>query len=188
MFYRISALVLVACSWGLASGYVMHGSCPEFTPMNTFQIPPYLGRWFEVARFKNLFQLGQQCIAADYTNKSDGTVGVVNSGLDSTFKPVKIEGYAYPSNQTGHLYVKFPFPAPRGDYNVLFTDYETFSTVWACTTLVPGLLMEQDAWILSRETTLPAATIEFAKAKFSKWGIDLQYFQTTYQGSNCTYI
>ena len=40
----------------------------------------YLGVWYEVYKFPDIFELGQRCVSANYTLKDDGHIRVDNIG------------------------------------------------------------------------------------------------------------
>ena len=61
------------------------------------------------------------------------SIKVVNSGqYESTGKPFGIIGNATATDISGHFDLYFPFPASKGDYNVLHTDYENYTTIYSC--------------------------------------------------------
>ena len=58
----------------------------------------------------------------------------------------------------GWMYISTSFSAPvYGDYWVVDTDYENYTLIYSCSSLI-GLAKVEFAWILSRERTLDDAT------------------------------
>lgn len=41
----------------------------------------YLGRWYEAEKYFFLFEFGGKCITADYSQKENGKIGVVNKQI-----------------------------------------------------------------------------------------------------------
>ena len=147
--YICVAIVLVSA---VESGF-QWGSCPSYTrKMNSFDLERYTGKWYEIAREKSTpFQKGD-CTSADYTLNEDGTVKVVNSELLPSGEYKSVIGTARPTEDQFRLKIAFSesffaklFP---GDYQVVDTDYETYSVVYSCTSL--ALARVEYYWILSR--------------------------------------
>lgn len=66
-----------------------------------------------------------------------------------------------------------------GVYDVLETDYETYSSVYSCVNLIGDRRMEQ-AWVLARRS-LTNQELELALSVFIHWGIDVETFVYTPQ-------
>ncbi|CAL4144119.1 unnamed protein product, partial [Meganyctiphanes norvegica] len=160
------------------------GKCPEFVTKDPFDIPPYLGMWYEITKFANIDQLGTTCNYAVYSDNGDGTVGVHNAGLDAEGNVSEIYGYVEESDIPGRLLLHLNGVPVVGDYNVLDTDYETWTAVYSCGNLL-GVSVEQ-AWILARNSTLTEEQRADVLAAYTKWGIDITHFTDTPQ-DDCTY-
>lgn len=65
-------------------------------------------------------------------------------------------------NMPARLGVKFFFFQPRGNYTVLYTDYNQVSVVFSHQRFLFGLCEIRYAWILSRTKTLPPDVIDKA--------------------------
>ncbi|MEX9876062.1 lipocalin family protein [Providencia rettgeri] len=52
----------------------------NITPVANFELPRYLGTWYEIARIDNRFEKGLSQVSADYSLRDDGGVKVVNRG------------------------------------------------------------------------------------------------------------
>ncbi|KAK7070464.1 hypothetical protein SK128_004980 [Halocaridina rubra] len=159
--------------------------CPEFTPKTDFEIPPYLGKWIEIARFVTPEQAGQTCNYAEYSDNGDGTVGVHNAGLEADGSFTEIFGYVEPTEVPGALILHLDGVPVSGSYNVLATDYETYTSVYSCVGIL-GIGHVEQAWILARNSTLAQEDLDTALAGFSKWGIDTTKFTYTSQDA-CSY-
>ena len=106
----------------------------------------YVGTWYEqahVVEFDVFQPKDSVCILAQYTPNDDGTIKVVNSYQEpkkSSKKAGKRSGVTGKAkcddseDHKGECRVSFfgmPFPSDA-NYNVLHTDYENVSVVYAC--------------------------------------------------------
>ena len=99
--------------------------------MENFDLDKYMGEWYEVARSKNLYQIGCKNSKAVYTKKDDGMVKVVNICKRFNMIDSSMEGVAKkkdPSSKSGELLVSF-YKDVWGEYNVLWTDYKNLAFV-----------------------------------------------------------
>lgn len=85
-------------------------------PVREFNAQRYLGTWYEIARLDHSFERGLTHVTAEYSNREDGGIRVLNSGADiTTGEREQAEGKAYPVDEesVGHLKVSFfgPFYA-----------------------------------------------------------------------------
>lgn len=70
-------VILVCCLLLLSCG----GGKPEnVVPVATFDLPRYLGIWYEIARLDHRFERGLTHVTAEYSLRDDGGVKVVNRG------------------------------------------------------------------------------------------------------------
>lgn len=125
---------------------------PDLTPVESFNLHRYLGKWCEIARFDHRFERGLHNVTADYSLRPDGKIKVANAGFrDGELK--QVVGKAKTTSQPGLLRVSF-FWIFYADYRVLAlgADYE-----WA---LVGAGKSTDYLWILSRTPTLPPDTLQ----------------------------
>lgn len=144
-----------------------------------FDAGRYLGRWYEIARTKNMpFEFGTDT-QANYALNPNGTVAVYNvewrrnrwSGAHAVATIV----------DNARLSVDF-FHGPPGDYQVLQTDYDTYSVVYSYFRKF-GPLKIHFGWILSRTTSLPQDVIDKAFQLFEQeTGLKQSQFHMTKQG------
>jgi apolipoprotein D and lipocalin family protein len=110
-------LCLVALAF-IASSYAQitnPGACPDYPVHMDFDVPAYLGVWYEVQRYDQIFQRNGDCITATYNLRDDGTVQVINS---MAILPNVTQG-----PQFGSAVVSFPDQVPLpGKLNVTFSD------------------------------------------------------------------
>ncbi|XP_058130492.1 apolipoprotein D-like [Anopheles ziemanni] len=150
------------------------GACPNHPVHVNFDVPRYLGLWYEIRRYEQVFQLGGECVTAEYSLNADGSVRVFNSMV---VPPAQAR-----SSDIGNAVIAFPdespleaklnvtfgtiaFVAPDPDidisanYWVLGTDYDSFAVVWGCFG-VGDTLRAESAWILSRTPQLSPAALQ----------------------------
>lgn len=84
------------------------GRCPQTTVVQNFDVPRYLGRWFEIRSYPAIFQLGGTCTEANYGLGPDGVVTVLNKSI-RLGRPISVEGTAtLAAPGVGKLIVNFP--------------------------------------------------------------------------------
>ena len=141
--------LLVAMILGLSAPTLM--AFPK--TVSSFDLPRYLGKWYEVASTKPGFQRDCACVTADYGLKDNGRVSVINTcragGPDGPL--TSIEGEARKSFLPARLKVSFGTPTFFSNYYVvdLAEDYS-----WAA---VSGTF-KNPIWILSRTPSLDDET------------------------------
>uniref|UniRef100_A0A8D3DBH9 Apolipoprotein Db n=1 Tax=Scophthalmus maximus TaxID=52904 RepID=A0A8D3DBH9_SCOMX len=164
MTKKMSAASLLLLLLPLVSAQTYHwGPCPTAKVQPNFNLQQYLGRWYEIARLPASFERGT-CIQANYALREDGTIRVLNSGLE---EPAK-------------LGVSFSYFSPYGQYWVLTSDYTSLSVVYSCTDIL-RIFHIDFAWILGRSRILPPETIRYAKNLMIGEGIDLSRMKFTNQ-------
>lgn len=178
------ALALVASSQAFSLRKISFGtraSCPAIRTKTDFDIPKvkfeqlpfiyvmpqgklqfqYTGVWYQVEGIASFFQPADtSCVKATYTQRDDLSVYVRNEGIYKNGQEYKdICGYAEStdSNNPGALKLHFP-GTPEGDYWVLDTDYENFSAVYSCGTIL-GLVKLEYAFLLTRDAQPSEETV-----------------------------
>ena len=153
----IVAIVLSGCA-GIPEG---------IEPVDNFELEPYLGTWFEIARLDHSFERGLTNVTANYSLRDDGGVAVLNRG----YRAAKGEwdeahGKAYFIGDPGVGRLKVSFFGPfYGAYNVfeLCDNYEY--------SIVAGPNRSY-LWILAREPQLPQTLLDELLSKAEAAGYD----------------
>ena len=90
------------------------------TPVESFELNRYLGKWYEIARLDHSFERGLERVTAEYSLRDDGGISVVNRGYSIEDDEWKVaEGKAYFVNDKNLGYLKVSFFGPfYGSYVV----------------------------------------------------------------------
>ena len=136
-------------------------TCPTTTipTKNPFDLSAYAGRWYEIQHDVDFIpEWMAECPTATYTSRSDGNIDVSNRCWTwwTFFSYQKTEGQAKCAD--GKCFVNFnPFSTDlngKTNYNVLLTDYTSYSVVYSCSNTWLGTSMSQNLWVLSRTETM----------------------------------
>lgn len=176
----MSAKKLLLAAVSLFAGYKLYKAItPEIpeniSPVTGFEIERYLGKWFEVARADNRFEKGLIKTTADYTLNGDGTVNVLNSGIDEIsgrYKRASGTAVFVRNQYEGALKVSF-FGPFYGGYNIVDLD-EDYR--WA---IIVGSSAKY-FWVLSRTPEVPAELRERAYKVAAEAGVitsDIKWVQ-----------
>ncbi len=136
-------------------------------PVDDFELEPYLGTWYEIARLDHRFERGMSNVTANYSMRDDGGVAVLNRGYRAdTGEWNQAEGKAYFVDEptVGRLKVSF-FGPFYGGYNVfaLGENYEY--------SMIAGPDRSY-LWILAREPNIPQALLDELVSKAEAAGFD----------------
>jgi apolipoprotein D and lipocalin family protein len=110
----------------------------------------YVGKWYEIQSTKPFFQKGCVCITAEYRQRDDGNIDIINRCRDSTPEGHErvFEGLAVASSDPAKLYVSsggIPSPVPNYWIVDLAPDYSY---------AVVSSFLRTPVWILSRTPEL----------------------------------
>jgi len=154
----LAALSLFGCT----------GSPEGVYPVKTFQLPEYLGSWYEIARLDHSFERGMSSVTATYSMRDDGGVKVLNKGFkEDSQEWGEAEGKAYfvDSSDVGHLKVSF-FGPFYGSY-IIF-ELDTLDYQYA---FVSGMNTDY-LWLLARTPAVSDELIEHFVKSASALGFD----------------
>ncbi len=131
-----------------------------------FQLPRYLGTWYEIARLDHSFERGLTDVTAQYSLRDDGGLKVVNSGYDPELdQQVSAEGKAYFVDDPDQGRLKVSFFGPfYGGYNIIALDRSEYNYV-----MVAGPSMRY-LWILSRTPQLDQKILQKLLTQAQKLG------------------
>ena len=162
-------------------------SCARSRPIGNARVPQtaksvdlnrYLGHWYEIGRYENSFEHGCEGVTAAYSLRTDGLIRVVNTcregspegrARSSEGKAKVVEG-----SDNAKLKVSFFGPFFVASYWVLdhADDYG-----WS----IVGEPTGKYLWILSRDATPSAATIDMLLQRARELGYDTTLIRMTRQ-------
>jgi len=154
----------------LAAVFALSGCAgvPEgIEPVDNFELEPYLGTWYEIARLDHRFERGLSNVTAKYTLREDGGVSVLNRGYRAkkdTWDEAEGKAYFVGEPSVGQLKVSF-FGPFYGAYNVfeLGENYEY--------SMVAGPNRSY-LWILARKAQLSQSMLDELLSKAEAAGYD----------------
>ena len=119
-------------------------------PVKNFELPRYLGKWYEIARLDHSFERGLNQVTASYSMRDDGGVKVLNRGFNEetqSWKEAEGKAYFVKSPDIGHLKVSF-FGPFYGAYIVFKLDQENYQYAYVSS------YNREYLWLLSRTATI----------------------------------
>lgn len=153
----LAGLVVLVAHSALAVTYRDRETSIE--SVTEFDLPRYLGKWYEIARFPNRFERGCEGVTAEYALRTDGKISVLNTcredAPDGKVKSAKGVASVVAPGQLSVTFVPW-LPFARGDYWVLYID-EAYSLA------VVGAPRGTTGWILAR--TPPSQTSNARRQK-----------------------
>ncbi|MEJ7806151.1 MAG: lipocalin family protein [Telluria sp.] len=144
------------------------GMPENVTPVSNFDGARYLGKWYEIARLDHSFERGLTQVTAQYSQRDDGGIRVINRGFNAAKGAWKeAEGKAYFVDQPDAGYLKVSFFGPfYGAYVVFDLDQQHYRHA-----MISGPNTSY-LWILSRTPTLDATTTKRLVDKAQALGFD----------------
>lgn len=136
-------------------------------PVHGFELPRYLGAWYEIARLDHRFERGLTDVSATYSPGDEGGIRVLNRGFDARSQTWKTaEGKAFFIGPTDIASLKVSFFGPfYGGYHIfaLDPDYR-----WA---MLSGPSRDY-LWILARTPQLPETDLRALLLQARQAGFD----------------
>lgn len=139
-------------------------------PVRGFDAQRYLGTWYEIARLDHRFERGLDDVTATYAANPDGSIAVVNRGLERSqcrWKEAQGRAVFLGPRDRGSLAVTFFWPF-AGGYHVFALDERDYG--WA---LVSGPTRDY-LWVLARRPDLPDAVRTQIVARARALGFPVQ--------------
>jgi apolipoprotein D and lipocalin family protein len=171
--FGLAAIGLAAWPALVSRHPVGNRSVPQ--PNKPVDLKKYLGRWYEIARYEQSFQIGCEGVTADYSLRADGTIDVVNRCRKPDGKSSEARGRAKVVDGESQAKLKVSFFGPfYGDYWVLdrADDYG-----WS----IVGEPSGRYLWILAREPTPAAAEVQKLIDRAKDLGYDTSMLLRTKQ-------
>lgn len=147
-------------------------------PAKPVDLDRYVGRWFEFARYENRFERDCEAVIAEYAQRDDGSVEVLNLCREGSpsgrIRVAKGRAKVVPDSGNAKLKVSFFGPFYVGHYWVLdhADDYS-----WSIVGEPSGRFL----WILTRDPELGADEGDALVARVRKLGYDISLLRFTEQ-------
>lgn len=168
-----AAVLLGGCAAVFDRHPVGNRAVPQ--PARSVEIPRYLGRWYELARYEQGFQKDCDGVTADYSLRDDGKIRVINRCIKPDGREKQATGRAKIVDAASNAKLKVSFFGPfYGDYWVL-DRAEDYS--WA----IIGEPSGRYLWILSREATPGEAKLRELIERTAALGYDTSMLRRTRQ-------
>ncbi len=147
----------IIAGWALLAAQAGCTGVPDGVhTVKDFELPRYLGTWYEIARLDHRFERGLSQVTAEYSMRDDGGVRVANRGYDqSSGKWNEAIGKAYFTGESDIGQLKVSFFGPfYGGYNIIELDKTDYQY-----SLVAGPDRNY-LWVLSRSPEMNRATLD----------------------------
>ncbi|CAG2170440.1 unnamed protein product [Oppiella nova] len=165
---------------------VQSKQCPLIQSMGDINGPAFMGLWYQLERYPDIFETGFKCQTANYSLNTDGTVNIThNEYTDVGDYEISYHGYGIPQpNNPSNVTEIFPeFPPMNANVLVVATDYVSYALTYSCRNL-PFNQRYENAWILGRNKTISSIspqTLSQLKQMLSSKGSSVQKFRLTTQ-------
>merc|ERR1711970_1040696 len=163
------------------------GSCPKAPGISNFDKNRYLGSWFEYSNVFEIYQVGQTCVRATYTDEGD-RIGVFNEGVNTiTGRYGNVKGAARAASKyRAEFIVGFEgIPFGNGDggseanYKVVDTDYDNYAIVYDCS---PKFVLKKESlWLLTRKQIPDRSLVKWAYSRMRALGLPVGSLRRTPQ-------
>lgn len=174
-----TALCALAAAFGVSactsSSY--RDTSQKMAAVEDLELERYLGLWYEIARFPNRFEENCAGVTAEYGQRGDGKISVVNTcHKGSPDGPVEVAKGVAEVVDPGKLKVSFVpwLPFAKGDYWVLYVDP-------AYSLAVVGEPSGSTGWILARNPTVEPEKYDKGVSVLQAMGYDTSQLQRVVQ-------
>ena len=162
---------LFACP--IVAALLAHSSCQSYSSMKIdnstvkeLDVPRFMGKWYEIARYEHFFEKNMTHVTADYTLLNNGKIRVENKGIKDG-EPKSITGKAKRTNPK-----KFPGRLKVSFFLWFYSDYYVLNVDKDYQYALIGSSSEDYLWILSRTPELSKVILEKCLTDLKNRGYD----------------
>lgn len=170
----LPAVLLAGCVGPLRQHPIGNPHVPQ--PLKSVDLSRYLGRWYEIARYEQVFEKDCEAATATYSLLPSGRIAIVNAceGPDGRPRVARARAYVVPGSGNAKLKVSFFWPLYIGNYWIMdhADDY-----AWA----IVGDPSGRYLWLLDRRAVPTAAEVEALYARARALGYDTAMLRRTRQ-------
>ena len=153
-----------------------------------FTLAPFMGTWYEQKRTNNI-KVETEYVQENYHLNPDNTVNVYTTQYDDAKNKLgEITQKLYLDNGPAG-YVKFKWFLPKGNYQVVATDYTNYAVVYTETRMALFWSFK-GAWIMTRDKNPSAELVKKAQDLLLERVPEMrgQTFHNTRQGDASKYL
>jgi lipocalin len=153
--------------------------CPDITEMVDFGLKDYKGTWYEVFTSIKPSSTKSRCERMSYSLTKYGSLSIYRKYITANGLQMKMLGVAAELDSSSISSFYPAFPSESKTFDVLGTDYKTFSLLYICD-------MDYNVWILSRNATIDREHLKLALNILAAQGLTNFYLYPTDQ-QNCEF-
>ncbi|CRK89847.1 CLUMA_CG003477, isoform A [Clunio marinus] len=107
------------------------GYCPRVNIIQNFDVPRFMGRWYEILAYPNKLTLGGSCVYSVFSFGQNNGISIY-SKQNMLGKEKQLLGSGAIVSD-GVLGITYPaYPKANAYYNIIDTDYENYAVVFSC--------------------------------------------------------
>ncbi|XP_069122658.1 apolipoprotein D-like [Argopecten irradians] len=177
-----SIFLLVAAIFGVTSGQIISwGRCPDVPSKRNFEMSKYGGTWYEMESYPAAwYSSSTTCGHTSFAMTDDGSMEITSGGLDRSGESYTLTGSASipDTNEPAKLLLRYSRWSSQ-DYQVVATDYRSFSLVYACANY--GFFRSEKVWLLTRQPgQMNPRSTKRAYKMLRTYGLDSEPLTTTW--------
>ena len=148
MTITIFILIFTSALAAFTSATASWGRCEEVTLQKNFKLESHTGLWYEQLRDKHFWQEQRNCGESFYSQEATNDSVYIRFSDNRTHQWEQFTGAG---NCWGaHCTIQYNFFLPELDYRILDTDYDTYSIIYSCRSIL-GVAKKEYIWVLTRE-------------------------------------
>ncbi|XP_076032410.1 uncharacterized protein LOC143020137 [Oratosquilla oratoria] len=177
MMRRSMVLVVLGVVMVVLLEDVEAGICPKYPIIRDFDFQRYVGRWYQQDKLQSSWEAPGRCWKTDYSrDRKSGQfkmkmifTSTITGRVEHYDSQLTLQGPAKPSV----IQYSIPLTFMEDEFQVLATDYESFSVEYKCDP--NGLLEKRESiWLLTREKNPSPLVLQRAYAIMHRYGIDIR--------------
>lgn len=158
-------LILLCALFGLSSCQGGNSTEIDNRTVQTFDVPRFMGKWHEIARYDHRFEKDMTRVTATYTLLPNGRIKVLNAGYkDGKYKEIKGKAKQPDPNDPGKLKVSF--------FLWFYADYYVLDIAPDYSYALIGSSSDKYLWIMSRTPSLPKPVLDSLIDNLRRRGYD----------------
>jgi apolipoprotein D and lipocalin family protein len=167
LFLSILTVLLTSCG----------GHYAPLKTVDNVNLDKYIGKWYEIAAFPQIFEKGCNCTTAEYSKTDGNYIRVINScrkdSVNGMLKSARGKAFIVLNTNNSKLKVQFFWPF-KGDYWIIYLagDYSY---------AVVGHPNRKYLWILARKPTMDDTVYGQLTDRIKAMGFDITKLKRTVQ-------